>query len=178
MKLISRLAIASASFGLIFTNLGNKSASAAIIYYDFTVDSPITKGNGSFSFDDATFSNDNIPVAPIKSLNFQFDGESNIYTESDDTEYPTFPLVFPTTFLTGTKSVGLEYKFLDKANPAINYEINGYDFTITSANNQIGLGKVSYKIVPEPITLGGSFVAGSIGWLMKRKRKSVKKIEA
>ncbi|WP_193197715.1 PEP-CTERM sorting domain-containing protein [Nostoc sp. MG11] len=177
MKLISRLAIATASFGLIFTNFGEKSASAAIVYYDFTVDSPITKGNGSFSFDDATFSNDNIPVAPIKSLNFQFDGQSGVYTERDDLEYPTYPLVFPTTFLTGTKSVGLQYKFLDKANSAIDYEVNGYDFTIT-ANNQISLGKVSYKIVPEPITLGGSLMAGGIGWLMKRKRKSVKKLEA
>ncbi len=175
MKLVPQLAIAAASVAVIFTNVGAQLASAAIVNYAFKVDSPLTKGNGSFSFDDSTFSNDNIPVSLVKSLNFKFAGESTIYTETEDVEYPSFPLVFSTAFLTGTKSVGLEYKFLNKANPVIDYEINGYDFTITSANTEIGIGKVSYTKVPEPMTLSGSLMACGIGWLMKRKVGSVKK---
>jgi hypothetical protein len=179
MKLISQLTLAT-SCALIFATLGAKSVSAALINYAFNVDSSVTQGEGFFSFDDSTFSNDNIPVALVESLNFKFDNEPNIYTEKDDTEYPEYPIVFPTTFLTGSESVGLQYVFFDKANPSssITYEINGYDFAITSANNiQIGSGKVTYRQVPEPTMLGGSFIACSIGWLMKKKLTLDKKVK-
>ncbi|MBW4424129.1 MAG: PEP-CTERM sorting domain-containing protein [Nostoc desertorum CM1-VF14] len=180
MKLVSQLTLAT-SCALMFAAVGANSASAAIINYGFTVDSLITKGEGFFSFDDSTFSNDNIPVALVESLNFQFDNNSNIYTEKDDTEYPGYPVVFPTTFLTGTESVGLQYVFLDKANlsSSITYKIDGYDFAVTSADDmQIGSGKVTYRQIPEPTTLGGSFIACSIGWLMKKKLTSGKKVRA
>ena len=180
MKLISQLTLAT-SCALIFAIVGAKSVSAALINYAFTVDSSITKGEGFFSYDDSTFSEDNIPVAIVNSLNFQFDNDPKIYTEKDDTEYPGYPIVFPTTFLTGIESVGLQYVFPDKANPSssMTYDINGYDFAITSAENiQIGSGKVTYRQVPEPTILGGSFIACSIGWLMKKKLTLDKKVKA
>ncbi len=98
MKLFPQLAIAtSLIFGL--ATLSTKSASAAIVNYAFSVDSSTAKGNGLFSFDDSTFSNDNFPVAPLQSLTFQFDNDPNIYTAKDDIEYPDYPVAFPTCIL-------------------------------------------------------------------------------
>ena len=87
MKLLPQLVFA-ASIALSLTTIDAKSASAALINYAFTVDSPINTGKGFFSFDDSTFSNDYIPEALVKSLSFQFDGDSTVYTEQDDLNYP------------------------------------------------------------------------------------------
>lgn len=174
MKLISQLTLAT-SCALIFATVGAKSVSAALINYAFTVDSSIAKGEGFFSFDDSAFSNDNFPVAPVESLSFQFDNDSNVYTKEDDTEYPDYPIVFPTTFLTGTESVGLQYVFLDKANPSITYTIDGDEF---ANNTQSSRNTVSYRQVPEPTILGGTFIACGVGLLMKRKLTSDKKVKA
>ena len=180
MKLVPRLVLA-ATLTLGFATVNAKSASAAIINYAFTVDSPVTKGNGFFSFDDSTFSNEDNPVATIKSLSFQFDSDSTVYTEKDDTKYPEFPLVFPTTFLTGQTSLALNYLFNDKSNPSssISYEIIGDDLTIfsrTSPDAEPISGRVSYTQVPEPTPLIGTLFACSLGWMMKRKVTSMKKV--
>ncbi|MEH2302463.1 MAG: PEP-CTERM sorting domain-containing protein [Nostoc sp.] len=180
MKLVPRLVLAT-TLTLGFATVNAKYASAAIINYAFTVDSPVTKGNGFFSFDDSTFSNENNPVATIKSLSFQFDGDSTVYTEKDDTKYPEFPLVFPTTLLTGQTSLALDYLFNDKSNPSssISYEIVGKDFTIfsrTSPDAEPISGKVSYTQIPEPTPLIGTLFACSLGWMMKRKVTSMKKV--
>ncbi|MBW4562789.1 MAG: PEP-CTERM sorting domain-containing protein [Mojavia pulchra JT2-VF2] len=182
MKLLPKLMLATASLALSFTNLDVKSASAAIVNYAFTIDSPINKGNGFFSFDDSNFSNDNIPVTVVKSLSFQFNGDSTVYTEQDDVNYPSFPLVFSTTFLTGQNAVGLDYLFDDKTNPSssISYEIVGEDFTIfsrNSPNTEIVSGTVSYRKVPEPTTLGGTLLACSLGWIIKRQTRLIKKVK-
>ncbi|MCW5314287.1 PEP-CTERM sorting domain-containing protein [Nostoc sp. KVJ3] len=182
MRLVPQLVIAaSLAFGLA-TIENTKSASAALVNYAFTVESPITTGNGFFSFDDSNFSNDNIPESPLQSLSFKFDGDSSIYTEKDDLNYPDFPLVFSTTFLEEASSVGLDYTFNDKANPSSSrsYEIVGEDFTIysrTSPNTEIFSGKVSYRQVPEPATLGGSLFACGFAWMLKRKTTSIKKVK-
>lgn len=177
MKLIPRLVL-TATLTLSFATVNAKHASAAIINYAFTVDSPVTKGNGFFSFDDSTFSNEDNPVATIKSLSFQFDGNSTVYTEKDDTKYPEFPLV--TTLLTG-QSLALDYLFNDKSNPSssISYEIIGNDFTIfsrTSPDAEPISGKVSYTQIPESTPLVGTLFACSLGWMMKRKVTSMKKV--
>ncbi|MEH2002231.1 MAG: PEP-CTERM sorting domain-containing protein [Nostoc sp.] len=182
MKLFPKLVLAAASLTLGFATLDAKSVSAAIIDYAFTVDSPVTKGNGFFSFDDSAFSNENYPVATIKSLSFQFDGESTVYTEKDDTQYPKFPVVFPTRLLTGQKSLVLDYYFNDKSNPSssISYEIIGDDFTIfsrTSPDAEPISGRVYYTQVPEPTPLVGTLLACSLGWMMKRKVTSMKKVK-
>ncbi|WP_199344721.1 MULTISPECIES: PEP-CTERM sorting domain-containing protein [Nostoc] len=182
MKLVSPLVLAAASLTLGFVTVDAKSVSAAIINYAFTVDSPITKGNGFFSFDDSTFSNAINPVATINFLSFQFDGESTIYTEKDDNKYPEFPVVFPTTSLTGQKYFALDYLFNDKSNPSssISYEIIGEDFTIfsrTSPDAEPISGKVSYIQVPEPTPFVGALFACSLGWMMKRKVASMKKVK-
>ncbi|MEH2318652.1 PEP-CTERM sorting domain-containing protein [Nostoc sp.] len=182
MKLVPKLVLAAATLTLGFATVDAKSASAAIINYAFTVDSPVTKGNGFFSFDDSTFSNDYNPEATIKSLSFKFDGDSTVYTEQDDANYPEFPVVFPTTSLTGQTSLALDYQFNDKANPSssISYEIIGNDFTIfsrTSPNAELISGRVSYTQVPEPTPLVGALFACSLGWMVKRKGASMKKVK-
>ncbi|WP_392534954.1 PEP-CTERM sorting domain-containing protein [Nostoc sp. C117] len=175
MKLFPQLAIAT-SFVLGLATFSAKSASAAIVNYAFTVDSSTAKGNGLFSFDDSTFSNDNIPVAPVQSLTFQFDNDSNIYTAKDDVEYPDYPLAFPTVSLGENAPIGLLYSFLDKANPSKSYDISGILFSASSETSN--LGTVSYRQVPEPSTLASTLVVGSIGLLLQRKVRSIKKIKA
>ena len=176
MKLFRQLAIAT-SLVLGLATLSTKSASAAIINYAFTVDSSIANGTGFFSYDDSALSHDNFPVALVNSLSFKFDNDPNVYNQKDDLEYPDYPIAFPTVSLTEKTPIGLLYSFLDKANPATNYEINGYDFEISSGNTQIGLGKVSYREIPESSMVGGTIILASIGWFMKRKVGSVKKVK-
>ena len=175
MKLFPKLAIAT-SLILGLATLTTKSASAAIINYAFTVDSSTTKGNGLFSFDDATFTNDNIPVAPVQSLTFQFNNDPNIYIAKDDVEYPDYPVAFPTVSLADNAPIGLLYSFLDKTNPDKSYDITGTLFSLSSETSNSGT--VSYRQVPEPSTLGSIFLVGSIGLFLKRKVKSIKKIKA
>ncbi|WP_448265164.1 PEP-CTERM sorting domain-containing protein [Nostoc sp. DSM 114159] len=175
MKLFQKLAIAT-SLILGLATLTTKSASAAIINYAFNVDSSTAKGNGLFSFDDTTFSNDNIPVAPVQSLSFQFANDPNIYTAKDDVEYPDYPVAFPTVSLADNAPIGLLYSFLDKANPDKSYEIAGTLFSVSSETSDSGI--VSYRQVPEPSTLGSTLLLGTIGLFMKRKVRSIKNIKA
>ncbi|MEH2290823.1 PEP-CTERM sorting domain-containing protein [Nostoc sp.] len=182
MKLVPKLLITAATLTLGFATVDAKPASAAILNYTFTVDSPVTKGNGFFSFDDSTFSSDYNPEAAIKSLSFKFDGDSNVYTQKDDANYPDFPLIFSSTSLTGKKYFALDYQFNDKANPSssISYEIIGEDFTSFSKNSpnaELRSGTVSYRQVPESTPLVGALFACSFGWMMKRKVTSRKKIK-
>ncbi|MEH1885359.1 PEP-CTERM sorting domain-containing protein [Nostoc sp.] len=182
MKLVPKLVLTAASLTLGFATIDAKSVSAAIINYAFTVDSPVTKGNGFFSFDDSTLSNDYNPEATIKSLSFQFDGDSTVYTEEDDANYPDFPVVFQTTSLTGKTSFALDYLFNDKSNPSssISYEIIGEDLTIfsrTSPDAEPISGRVSYTQVPESTPLIGALFACSLGLMMKRKGASIKKVK-
>lgn len=181
MKLVSKLLVAATTLTLGFATVDAKSASAAILNYAFTVDSPVTKGSGFFSFDDSTFSNDYNPEASIQSLSFKFDGDSTVYTEQDDANYPDFPLVFSSTSLTGQTYFALDYQFDDKANPSssISYEIIGEDFTIfskTSPDAELISGTVSYRQVPEPTPLVGTLFVCSLGWIMKKKVVSMKKV--
>ncbi|MBG1266752.1 PEP-CTERM sorting domain-containing protein [Nostoc sp. WHI] len=168
MKFVPQLVLAAASLTLGFAAVDAKSASAAIVNYAFTVDSPVTKGNGFFSFDDSTFTNEETIV---KSLSLTFDGDSTVYTEQDDISYPEFPV-----FSIQETSFGLNYLFDDKSNPlsSISYEIIGEDFTIfsrTSPDAEVISGQVSYRKVPEPTILGGTLLACSLGWIMKKKVK-------
>ncbi|ACC79867.1 PEP-CTERM sorting domain-containing protein [Nostoc punctiforme] len=174
MKFFPQLAIAS-SLVLGLATLSMKSASAAIVNYAFSVDSSTAKGNGLFSFDDSTFSNDNFPVALVQSLTFQFDNNPNIYTAKDDIEYPDYPVAFPTVSLADNASIGLLYSFPDKANPDKNYEIAGTLFSVSSETSDSGT--VSYRQVPEPSTLGSTLLVATIGLFLKRKVRSIEKIK-
>ncbi len=178
MKLITKLTLAT-SGALILLTVINKSVDAAIINYAFQVDSSTSMGNGSFSFDDAAFSNPTTQSVPVTSLNFQFDGDSSVYTEVDDVDYPDFPLVFPTGFLTGEETYGLQYLFPEQAATSNYYEINGQDFAVLSEfdpRNQIGSGKVTYRKVPEPTSLSAIVLTCGLGWLIKRKGTSLKQM--
>ncbi|UKP00422.1 PEP-CTERM sorting domain-containing protein [Nostoc sp. UHCC 0870] len=182
MKLLKNLAVTAATLAIGFSVVDVKTASAAIVNYAFTVESPTKTGKGFFSFDDATFSSGIFPEAIVKSLSFQFDGDSNLYTEKDDIAYPDFPVVSLVSSSTGKPSVELSYFFFDKVNPsAFFYEIVGEDFTILDGsfqNTEIGFGKVTYTKVPEPTTLGGAILVCGISLIIKRKAKAMRKVKA
>ncbi|MEA5627802.1 PEP-CTERM sorting domain-containing protein [Nostoc sp. UHCC 0251] len=172
MKLVSKLTLVATSFALSFTAVNQQTAHAATMKYNFTVNSSILSGTGSFSFDNSTFSNDPIPTAPVQLLNFTLNNDpQTIYTQEDDIDYPTLgPVVFPT--VAGNSSIGLSYLFNNKTEPASSYEIAGYDFIVS---NQTFNDAVSYTPIPEPATLVGTLTVCSIAWLTSRKAKSAKK---
>ncbi|WP_414563783.1 MULTISPECIES: PEP-CTERM sorting domain-containing protein [unclassified Anabaena] len=172
MKQVPKLTLIATSLALSIAAVDQQAASAAVINYAFTVDSSLINGNGSFSFDDTTFTNEAIPTAPVQLLNFTFNNNpQTIYTEQDDIDYLTLgPLVFPT--VAGNSPIGLSYVFNDKLNSLIEYEIAGYDFIVSG---QTFNNAVSYTAIPEPATLFGTFTACSIVWLTSRKVKSAKK---
>ncbi|AUS99497.1 PEP-CTERM sorting domain-containing protein [Nostoc sp. CENA543] len=174
MKWVSKLLLTVASLTLGLASVDVKPTTAAIVNYAFTVDSPTKKGNGLFSFDDATFTDG---IAKVQSLTFKFDDESNIYTEQDDFDYPEYPIVFINNFSTGKTSFALDYAFGIQNNPAssIAYEIVGEDFTIYSldpSNTEFISGTVTYAKVPEPTILGGILLVGTVA-LMKQKKIKV-----
>ncbi|AFY49530.1 PEP-CTERM putative exosortase interaction domain-containing protein [Nostoc sp. PCC 7524] len=182
MKFVKQLVFTAASLALCFSAVDVKSASAVIVNYAFSVDSPTKTGKGFFSFDDSTFSSGSFPEAIVKSLTFQFDGDSNIYTEKDDTAYPDFPVVFLSSSSTGKPIPQLSYFFFDKTSPdKFFYEIVGEDLTILDGefqNTEIGFGKVSYTKVPEPATMLGVMLVSGLSLIVGKKAKSVKKVAA
>ncbi|WP_335096802.1 hypothetical protein [Nostoc sp.] len=84
-------------------------------------------------------------------------------------------MAFPTVSLTDTAPIGLLYDFIDKTNPAINYGITGTLFSVDSTTSN--KGTVSYRQVPESSSLGGTLMFLTIGWFMKKKVVSVKKVK-
>lgn len=172
MKLLPKLTLAAASLVLSFTAVNQQIAAAANIKYAFNVTSDLLNGSGYFSFNDSTFSDEPIPTAPVQSLKFTFDNDpETIYTEQDDIDYPKLgPVVFPT--VAGNSPIGLSYIFNSKINPAISYEIAGYDLIV---GEQAFEDAVAYTPIPEPATLVGILAVGSIGWLTSRQIKSARK---
>ncbi|MBH8566396.1 PEP-CTERM sorting domain-containing protein [Nostoc sp. CENA67] len=169
MKLLKKIALTTASLAITLTTVSVKSASAAIINYAFKVNTPLTQGSGFFSFDDATFNNDNFPVAPVNSLNFTFDNDpQTVYTEKDDIDYPTLgPVIYQN--VAGQSSFGLSYLFTEKSNSLTNYAVDGYSFRV---GDQEFSNAITYTPVPEPATIGGCFIVCGISLLMNRKTKS------
>ncbi|MCF4968317.1 PEP-CTERM sorting domain-containing protein [Nostoc sp. CMAA1605] len=178
MKLWKNLVLATASLAVGCSAVNMKTASAAIVNYAFTVESPTRNGQGFFSFDDETFSDSIFPETVVKSLSFQFDGDSNVYTEQDDIAYPNFPIVSLVSSVNGQPSIELSYFFLDKTNPAeFYYEIVGEDLTILDANFQnteIGFGKVTYAKVPEPTTVFGAVIVLGTSLIINQKSRLLK----
>lgn len=179
MKLFTKLAVATTGVVLGLATLDIKDASAALITYDFNIVSPTLTGSGRFTYDDTTFNSEPIPTAPIQSLFFSFDGQSIVYNETDDINYPDFPVAYPTTFLTGRDTIGLDFLFNDR-NPLsdLSYEIVGGDFTAFSRTDISAdpiFGTVSYTRVPEPATLIAGFVTCGAALFMKKKGMSMKK---
>ncbi|BCL39468.1 PEP-CTERM sorting domain-containing protein [Nostoc sp. MS1] len=171
MKLLSTLALTTFSIALSLPIINSQSASAAVIRYSFRVDTPTTQGSGNFSFDDSTFANQSIPLAPVKSLQFSFNVNPGVvYTAEDDIDYPGFgsipaPAVFQN--VAGGSPFGLSFFFSDKLDPAINYAVDGYNFTV---GTQSFSNAVSYSPVPEPSTLVGVFmVCGFTLTALKRR---------
>ncbi|BAY67857.1 PEP-CTERM sorting domain-containing protein [Anabaena sp. FACHB-709] len=171
MKFGSQLVLAAASLVLGLASVEIKPVSAAIVNYTFTVNSPTKTGSGLFRFDNSILVDGETRV---QSLSFQFAGESTIYTEQNDPNYPDFPIVFLNRFSTGKISFALDYQFDNLANPDsfIRYEIAGEDFTIYSLNDpnfEVTSGIVSYTQIPEPAMLGGVVLVGTVTFMKKKK---------
>ncbi len=181
MKIVQTLAVTTATLALSFAAVDINPTQAATLNYNFTVNVASTSsflpgatGIGSFTFDDSILTNSN--PGPVQSLKLQLSGDPNIYTEKDDIAYPTFPQVFATTSLSSGNTVGLNYEFINKANPAnpVVFQIIGDTFTISSdvsLSSTIGTGQIVYTQVPEPMAVSGIFLAGGIGWLNHKKKK-------
>ncbi|BAB73344.1 PEP-CTERM sorting domain-containing protein [Anabaena sp. FACHB-709] len=172
MKLVPTLTLVATSLALNFAAVDTQAAEAASIKYAFNVNSNIFSGRGIFGFDNSTFSNEAIPTAPVQFLNFTFNNDiQTVYTAQDDLDYPALgPILFTT--VAGNSPFGLSYLFNNKINPAISYEIAGYDFIV---GNQTFSNAVSYSPIPEPATLVSTLTVCSIGWLSSRKVKPAKK---
>ncbi|MBG1268199.1 PEP-CTERM sorting domain-containing protein [Nostoc sp. WHI] len=181
MKLASYFGIATFAVAISITAVGAKPTQAAVVNYDFTVNA-ISGDNpgqyfGSFQYEDSTLTgigDENLGVSNGLSILFNYLGTQ--YTESSDFDYPLSPVV---SFTNGNL-LGLSYlvedQFFIGDNPG-NPNIGGAKFSsILSADllSAIEVGTVSYSTgqpVPEPMTLGGTVLAGVMGLYLKRKKK-------
>jgi hypothetical protein len=152
---------------------------AAIINYNFTVD--VTSGDnpgqyfGSFRYDDSTLTNiDSETIGVENGLALKFNYLGTTYTEKDDIDYDSFPIV---SFNNGTL-LGLSYFVADKfaiAADANNLDLGGDKFfTVRNSVNTTQVGTVKYTQVPEPVTIGGTAIATLMGLWLKQKKKAAK----
>ncbi len=179
MKSTKNLVLATVATAISITAIAVKPTQAAIINYEFTVD--VISGDnpgqyfGSFRYDDSTLTNTGIEAIGTENrLALAFNYLGNTYTEKDDTDYANFPIV---SFNNGSL-LGLNYWVADKfaiAGDLSNPDVGGNKFYgINQSVNTRQLGTVKYTQVPEPLTIGGTAIAGVMGLWMKRKKKAAK----
>lgn len=179
MKSAKNLVLASVATAISVAAIGVKPTQAAVINYQFTVD--VTSGGnpgqyyGSFRYDDSTLTNIGLEtIGTENGLAVAFNYLGNIYTAQDDTDYANFPIV---SFNNGLLQ-GLNYWVADKfaiAGDLNTPEVGGNKFyAINQSVNLRPVGTVRYSQVPEPLTLGGTAIAGAIGLWLKRKKKAAK----
>lgn len=185
MKLPQKLAFATAGVVLSCAAMEAnfmKPALAATITYDFTVD--VTsgslagiQGSGFFSYDDSTLKGIGLETLRANGgldISFEFSGKT--YNETDDINFPNFPMVqFQDSSLLGLSFLAEEPGFafqIGTPNPAP--DVFGGDEFIYGVRPDIdGEGVVSYssRPVPEPSTLSGLAVIG-LGLLLRKKLSS------
>ncbi|MBD2451702.1 PEP-CTERM sorting domain-containing protein [Nostoc sp. FACHB-152] len=179
MKLAKNLVITSIA-AISVAAIGVKPAQAALLKYDFKATTTLGKNPGeyfgSLSFDDSTLTNVGIEDIGVEDgLKLAFNYLGNNYTELDDDAYDKFPII---TFNNGNL-LGLSYlvsdQFLigsDENTPDIGgnrfYSIQDIDGAISA----IAIGTVTYTKVPEPLSLGGVAIVGTLGLWLNRKKKS------
>ncbi|MBE9038258.1 PEP-CTERM sorting domain-containing protein [aff. Roholtiella sp. LEGE 12411] len=180
MKLAKNFSIASVAVVISVAAVGLAPTQAAVVNYNFTVNA--TSGNnageyyGSFQYDDSSLTGTGEETLKVNNgLSVLFNYLGTQYTEASDIDYEAglSPLV---GFKDG-KLLGLSYLVEDQffiGNNPENSDMGGKKFyTIISAAfpSTTEVGTVSYSKVPEPLTLGGTAIAGAMGLWIKRKKK-------
>jgi hypothetical protein len=179
MKSAKNLVLATVATAISVAAIGVKPTQAAVINYKFTVDA--TSGDnpgqyfGSFRYDDSTLTNTGIEtIGTENGLALAFNYLGTTYTEKDDIDYANFPIV---SFNNGSL-LGLNYWVADKfmiVSDVNTPDVGGNKFyAINQSVNTTQVGKVSYTQVPEPLTIGGTAIAGAMGLWMKRNKKVAK----
>ncbi|AFY46131.1 PEP-CTERM putative exosortase interaction domain-containing protein [Nostoc sp. PCC 7524] len=172
MTLAKNLGIASFAAAISIAAITAKPAQAAIVRYDFTVNPG--ESFGSFSFDDSTLTGLGLETIGVENgLDVTFNYLGTTYTEEDDQSYDFFPIL---TFNDG-RIQGLSYGVLDQffIGDETNFNIGGANFYVfdpQSPSSLIQTGTVSYSRVPEPLALGGTAIATTMGLFIKRKKKA------
>ncbi|MBW4676432.1 MAG: PEP-CTERM sorting domain-containing protein [Desmonostoc geniculatum HA4340-LM1] len=178
MKLAKDISIAAFAVAISVAAV-TKPTQAALINYGFTVNA--TSGDnpgqyfGSFQYDDSTLSNTGLETLGVENgLKVAFDYLGTNYTEVDDSDFDSFPIV---SFNNGEVQ-GLSYfvadQFVIGSDPSTP-EVGGNRFyLITDSVNTTEVGTVSYAKVPEPLAAGGTAVAGVVGLWMQRKKRATK----
>lgn len=163
------IAVASACLVLI-TATDARPGQAATLTYDFDVlvdSGPLANQtySGSFKFDDSNLTGSGQEFPDVSTVMFSFLGED--YTKEDD---PAGPEV---AFLDGN-FLGLSFStdaafsvvpgFSDLEEAVFTYDIQGQG---------VGLGDVSYTVVPEPSSALGTLALSVLGagWMLKRKQQ-------
>ncbi|MBD2438123.1 PEP-CTERM sorting domain-containing protein [Nostoc sp. FACHB-110] len=159
--------------------LSVKPAQAAILTYKFTANA-LSGDNpgqyfGSFTFDNSSLTNVGLEDIGVENgLKVAFNYLGNNYTEVDDDDYDTFPVL---SFNNGNL-LGLSYLVQDKffiGGDIDNPGLGGNKFytfeLVDGASSVLEVGTVSYTKVPEPLSLGGTAIAGTLGLWLQRKKK-------
>lgn len=196
MSSYQKLALATTAAILSFAVVGTKTAQAAIISYDFTVD--VTSGSlngsqpsGSFSYDDSTLTGSGLETLGVdKGLSVSFNFLGKTYKEIDDIEFPEYPLVQ----FQDRKLLGLNFTAYSPSSQffGIGDTVdlsagligpgggNVFAYNTNGSSNQFeGVGKVTYSArpVPEPASVAGIGALG-LGFLLQKKVASRRKVKA
>ncbi|MFN6571477.1 PEP-CTERM domain protein [Nostoc minutum NIES-26] len=179
MKLAKNFGVATVAVA-ISVAAGAIPTQAAVVNYDFMVNA--IAGDypgqyyGSFSYDDSTLTGTGEETLGINNgLSIAFNYLGIKYTEKNDIDYGYgAPFVsFQNGNLLGINYL-VEDRFFIGSNPE-NLNTGGAKFySIVSADltSATQVGTVSYSQVPEPMTLGGTVVTGTLGLWLKRKKKA------
>ncbi|MBH8554526.1 PEP-CTERM sorting domain-containing protein [Nostocaceae cyanobacterium CENA357] len=178
MKLAKNLGIAAFA-AISVVAVGANPAQAALLNYNFTVNA--TSGSnpgeyfGSFQYDDSTLTNVGLETLGVENgLAVAFNYLGTNYTEADDTDFDSFPIV---SFNNG-QVLGLSYFVADQF--VIGSDVNTPDlggnrfYVIEQSVNATEVGTVSYTKVPEPLAITGTAIASVMGLWMQRKKKATK----
>ncbi len=178
MKFAKNLSIAAFA-AISVAAVGANPAQAALLNYNFTVNA--TSGSnpgeyfGSFQYDDSTLTSTGLETLGVENgLTVAFNYLGTNYTEADDTDFDSYPIV---SFNNG-EVLGLSYFVADQF--VIGSDINTPDvggnrfYTIEQSVNTTEAGTVSYTKVPEPLAITGTAIASVMGLWMQRKKKATK----
>ncbi|WP_392534199.1 PEP-CTERM sorting domain-containing protein [Nostoc sp. C117] len=174
-KFLSTIAVAA----IFVAATRTKPAQAALLNYNFTVNA--TSGSkpgkyfGSFQYDNSDLANVGFEILRVDNgLKVQFNYLGTNYTEADDADFDSFPIV---SFNDG-QFLGLSYFVANQF--AIDSDVDSLDiggdrfYVIEQSINAIEVGTVSYTQVPEPSDASGTAIASMIGLWVQRKKKAIK----
>jgi hypothetical protein len=172
MKLAQSLSIATFA-AISVAAIAANPAQAAIVNYNFTVNANSSQYFGSFKYDDSFLTGLGSEILGVENgLKVAFNYLGTTYTEADDIDFDSFPIV---TFNDGNLQ-GLSYFVADQfiiGSDVNTPEIGGNIFyTISGSVNTTQVGTVSYAKVPEPFAVGGTAIAATLGLWINRKKKA------